>query len=297
MAERVVPVPRTAAYPFPTDHVARDADGIAYYDDLPETLVALLRGHVDAQPDVEAVVEPGGQRLTYRQLWDAARRVAGGLRAAGVGPGDRVAIRYPAGVRWTLAFWGTVLLGGIAVAVNIRLAAPELAFVLDDCAPTVDLGPDAELPDGEPVDPAEGQRSDSVAALFYTSGTTGKPKGVPTTHRAFLSNARSMALSLDLAPGEGAQLRTLISVPLFHVTGCNSQLLIAAYVGGTAVIMPALDLPGGGGATTERISFLVTVPRCTRCCCATPASRPPISAASGGSATAGRPSRRRSYWR
>ena len=261
MAERVVPVPRTAAYPFPTDHIARDDEGIAYYDDLPETLVALLRGHVDSQPDVEAVVEPGGQRLTYRQLWDAARRVAGGLRAAGVGPGDRVAIRYPAGVRWTLAFWGTALLGGIAVAVNIRLAAPELAFVLDDCAPTVDLGPDDELPDGEPVDPAEGQRSDTVVALFYTSGTTGKPKGVPTTHRAFLSNARSMALSLDLGPGEGAQLRTLISVPLFHVTGCNSQLLTAAYVGGTAVIMPALDLAALVEAlTAERISFLVTVP-------------------------------------
>ena len=70
--------------------------------------------------------------MTYRQLWDRAARVAGGLRATGLQPGDRVAVRYPAGINWVLAFWGTVMAGGVAVAVNTRSAQPEVDFVLSD---------------------------------------------------------------------------------------------------------------------------------------------------------------------
>ncbi|WP_375499202.1 class I adenylate-forming enzyme family protein [uncultured Jatrophihabitans sp.] len=259
-AEFVVPIPRTDAYPYPLTGVARDAHGIAYFEDVPGSLVAMLRTHVDARPDAEAVVELGGRRVTYRQLWDAAERVAGGLRAHGVGRGDRVAIRYPAGVDWVLAFFGTVLAGGIAVAVNTRLAPPEVEFVLADCGALVDLAPGTPLPDGEPVSVGD-LGPDDVAAFFYTSGTTGKPKGVPTTHRAFVSNARNMLTSLAMTGDVGPELRTLISVPLFHVTGCNSQLIVALYVGGAAVIMPALDLAGIVDAlVSERVTFLVTVP-------------------------------------
>jgi len=71
----------------------------------------MLARHVETGPDVEAVVEVGGQRLAYRQLRDRAARVAGGLRAAGVARGDRVAVRYPAGVNWVLAFRGTLAAG------------------------------------------------------------------------------------------------------------------------------------------------------------------------------------------
>lgn len=171
-----------------------------------------------------------------------------------------MAIRYPAGVDWTLAFWGTVLAGGIAVAVNIRFAAPELEFVLADSGAKVDLAPGVALPDGPAVEPEQALPTD-VAALFYTSDTTGRPKGVPTTHQAFLTNARNMAVAFDVTPEHGEGLRTLISVPLFHVTGCNSQLLVAAYLGGAAVIMPALNLDELTSALAkEHISFLVTVP-------------------------------------
>ena len=85
-------------------------------------------------------------RLTYRQLWDRASRVAGGLRAAGVRPGDRVAVRYPAGIDWVLAFWGTVMAGGVAVAVNTRSAQPEIEFVLSDSGARVDLAPAHRCP-------------------------------------------------------------------------------------------------------------------------------------------------------
>ncbi|WP_239484293.1 class I adenylate-forming enzyme family protein [Streptomyces sp. CS081A] len=227
---------------------------------MPATLLDVLRTHVDARPDAEAVVELGGDRLTYAQLWQRAARVAGGLRAAGVTHGDRVAVRHPAGANWALAFWGTVMAGGVAVAVNTRSAQPEVEFVLGDAGVKIDLSAAAPLPDGDPYVAADLDPAD-VAALFYTSGTTGHPKGVPTTHEAFVTNAENLIRCLDIPHDVGPELRTLISVPLFHVTACNSQFMVAAYLGGTSVIMPTLNLPLLAEAlAAEKISFVVTVP-------------------------------------
>lgn len=255
----VVEIPRRGN-PFPAAGVVRDRNGVPGYEHLPATLLDMLAEQVDRRPDGEAVVELGGGRLTYRQLWQRAARVAGGLRADGLTRGDRVALRYPAGLDWVLGFWGTLMAGGIAVAVNTRSAAPEVDFVLADAGVRVDLAPGAALPDGQPY-VVDGLDAADTAALFYTSGTTGSPKGVPTTHTAFLTNAENMMRTMGQTRELGEELRTLISVPLFHVTGCNSQLLVAAYTGGTAVIMPTLDLPELiATLPAQRISSMVTVP-------------------------------------
>ncbi len=246
--------------PFPTTGVSRDAAGVPRYDDLPATLLDMLAEQVDIRPDSDAVIEVGAGRLTYRQLWDRAARVAGGLRAAGLRAGDRVAVRYPAGLNWVLAFWGTVMAGGVAVAVNTRSAQPEVEFVLADSGAAMDLAADTPLPDGRPYVTEQLGRTDP-AALFYTSGTTGHPKGVPTTHEAFLTNTENALRCLEQPRDLGEAMRTLISVPLFHVTGCNSQLLAAARLGGASVIMPALNLDELiATLTAERISVMVTVP-------------------------------------
>ncbi|ORV07932.1 class I adenylate-forming enzyme family protein [Mycobacterium celatum] len=255
----MIEIPRSHN-PFPTTGVTRDRNGVPHYDELPATLLDMLAHHVETRPASEAVVELGKGRLTYRELWDAAARVAGGLRADGLHRGDRVALRYPAGLDWVLAFWGTVMAGGVAVPVNTRSAEPEVAFILSDAGARIDLAADTPLPDGEPF-VAQGLDLTDVAALFYTSGTTGRPKGVPTTHEAFLTNAENMVRCVGLGRDIGDEFRTLISVPLFHVTGCNSQLLAAAYVGGASVIMPALDLARLIQILpAERISSMVTVP-------------------------------------
>lgn len=255
----MIEIPR-GANPFPLTGVSRGADGIPRYDDLPATLLDMLAEQVDARPDAEALVELGANRLTYSQLWDRAARVAGGLRAGGLRPGDRVAVRYPAGIDWALSFWGTVMAGGVVVAVNTRSAQPEVEFVLSDSGAAVDLAPGAELPDGRPYVTERLGRSDT-AALFYTSGTTGHPKGVPTTHEAFLTNTENAIRCLRQPRDLGEAMRTLISVPLFHVTGCNTQLLAAARLGGASVIMPTLDLDALLTAlTAERVSVMVTVP-------------------------------------
>jgi acyl-CoA synthetase (AMP-forming)/AMP-acid ligase II len=246
--------------PFPSTGVSRDSDGIPHYDELPATLLDMLAEQVERRADSEAVVELGAGRLTYRQLWERAARVAGGLRAGGLKPGDRVAVRYPAGINWVLAFWGTVMAGGVVVAVNTRSAQPEVEFVLSDSGAQVDLTADTPLPDGPPHVTEQLGRAD-IAALFYTSGTTGHPKGVPTTHEAFLTNTENSLRCMGLSRNIGADLRTLISVPLFHVTGCNSQLLAATRLGGASVIMPSLNLDEMiATLAAERISLMVTVP-------------------------------------
>ncbi len=255
----IIPISREHN-PFATANISVDADGAPHFDNLPPSLVAMLRARTDEHPDAEALVELGGERLTYRELWDRSARVAGGLRAQGLSRGDRVAVRYPAGNTWVLAFWGVLLAGGVVVAVNTRSTQPEVDFILSDSGTTIDLSADTPLPDGDPY-VEEGLSLADTAAFFYTSGTTGSPKGVPTTHEAFLTNTANVAACFAIPSNIGQDLRTLISVPLFHVTGCNSQLLVAAYYGGTAIIMPALDQQLLlDTLVAERITFMVTVP-------------------------------------
>jgi long-chain acyl-CoA synthetase len=238
--------------------ITRGPDGIKRYQGLPRNLVQMLRAQVGRQGAAEAVVETsGGPRLSYSSLWDRAARVAGGLRALGVQRGDRVAIRLGNGADWVLAFLGAVLADAIVVPVNTRFTEEEADYVVTDSGARHVFRPGDPLPDGDPlvVDDAE---PGGPAAIFYTSGTTGFPKGAVTTHENFLSNAETCRRLLSVDP---AGLRTLISVPLFHVTGCNSQLLMALYLGGTAAIMPAFEVGAFLRAIEEeRIDTMVTVP-------------------------------------
>ena len=80
----VIEIPRSHN-PYPRQSVEADDRGIPRYTELPESLIAMLARHVETGPDVEAVVEVGGQRLAYRQLWDRAARVAGHQEARGSG--------------------------------------------------------------------------------------------------------------------------------------------------------------------------------------------------------------------
>lgn len=246
--------------PFDTSGITRGADGIARYDHLAPSVVAMVRASVERHPDVEALVEVGGERVTYAQLWDRAARVAGGLVTAGVGRGDRVASLLPAGLDWVVGFLGTLLAGAVAVPVNTRFAAPEIDHVLADSGAAAVLRPGEALPDGHP-EALDDLVPGDLAAIFYTSGTTGRPKGARTTHGNFLSNVETAIRVIGIDRAVGPTLRNLVSVPLFHVTGCNSQLLVQLALGGTTVVLPVFD-----GATfvrtivAERIDSLVSVP-------------------------------------
>jgi acyl-CoA synthetase (AMP-forming)/AMP-acid ligase II len=246
--------------PFDVSRITRGADGIARYDGLPPSVVAMVRRSVDAHPGGEALVEVGGDRLTYAMLWDRSARVGGGLVADGVRRGDRVASLLPAGVDWVVGLLGTLLAGAVIVPVNTRFAQPEIDYVLADAGATAVLHPGTPLPDGPPH-AVDDLGPDDLAAIFYTSGTTGFPKGARTTHANFLANAETARRVLGLDPAEGPTLRNLVSVPLFHVTGCNGQLIVQLFLGGTTVVLPVFE-PGAFERTIvdERIDTLVSVP-------------------------------------
>jgi len=248
----------TPIQPFDQSGIVRGSDGIARYQGLQSSLVAMLRQSVDKAPKSEAIVEIGGERVSYQQLWERAARVAGGLRDLGVQPGDRVAVRLTNGVKWCLAFFGAQMAGAIAVPVNTRFSEQEVAYVVDDSGSKFVFLPDQPLPQGAAL-VYEKAGHDDLAAIFYTSGTTGFPKGAMTSHANFLSNIENCHRA-SRVPSDGS-VRTLVSVPLFHVTGCNSQLLLAVEATNTTVIMPEFTVQAFLSAIkAERINALTSVP-------------------------------------
>lgn len=240
---------------FDRSGVRRDSAGIARYVHRPASLADALYATVERFPAAEAIVEVDGPRLTYAELAERAESTAAGLWAVGARPGDRVGLALPNGAAWCVAFLGIQLIGAIVVPINTRLTPAEIRDLADDAelAHLIDSTP---LPNGRtvprifpaPVDPA---------AIFYTSGTTGRPKGAVTTHANFLANTENARRVLGIA----ARWRSLVSVPLFHVTGCNSQFLPAMEFGGTLVILPRFDAPSFlRTIAAEQITALMSVP-------------------------------------
>jgi long-chain acyl-CoA synthetase len=259
---RATPTPAARGRnPFDEAGVQRDDAGVAHYADRPRSLVDLLRASAERDAEAVAIVELGGASLTYGELWRRAERVAGGLADAGVSRGDRVAVRLANGADWVLAFFGAQLLGAVVVPVNTRFTEQEAAYVLEDSGASFVFSPGERLPDGSPRSVDDLAPSD-LAAIFYTSGTTGFPKGAMTTHENFTTNIESCFRVLDTPRAELAGLSTLVSVPLFHVTGCNSQLLPMLEWGGRIEILSGpLDLDGFFAAVGEHgVNQLVSVP-------------------------------------
>ncbi|PXX68890.1 acyl-CoA synthetase (AMP-forming)/AMP-acid ligase II [Nocardia tenerifensis] len=247
----------------PDNPLARGADGVLRYGNLTPALTELLDLQVHAFSTREAVVEVGGPRLTYRELWHSASRIAGGLQEHGIGYGDRVAVHMPTGVRWVQAFLGALLSGAVPVLVHDGLPDAVAERVIADSSADFVLGRDiargADLPDGAAyID--DGAALGDLALLSYTSGTPHSataPKGVELTNENLLSAIRSVVSALDL-PTDG--LRNLVLLPLAHASGCVDQLLPTFAVGGTVVL--ARDGRGLAEAVvSERIDMVSATPR------------------------------------
>ena len=250
---------RTAPAMFGDDGLSRADDGSVGYRDLPGNVVRMLLDTVSTHGGRQALAEIGGPRMTYGELWTVAQRVAGGLRAGGIRRGDRVVIRLGNSADWVLAFFGTLLSGAIVVPVNVRLTDSEVDFIIADSGAEYVFRAGEALPDGDPLLTGDQEPSDT-AAILYTSGTTGVPKGVVLSHRNLLSTTRSMQRILA-HHGVPPTLRDLVAVPLFHVTALTGQLLPTLASGGTLVIMRAFDvIEYLETIEAERIDALVGVP-------------------------------------
>ncbi|MEU6564787.1 class I adenylate-forming enzyme family protein [Nocardia nova] len=271
MAQLLIEYPQMRI-PWCGNPLARGADGVLRYGNLNPALTELLDVQVHAFSAREAVVEVGGPRLTYRELWHSASRIAGGLQEHGIGYGDRVAVRMPVGARWVQAFLGALLSGAVPVLVHDGLPEAVAAQVLaDSCADFVldGGGPEAgyaDLPDGASfID--DGASLGELALLCYTSGLADRtvpnaaeesgPRGVELTNENLLSAVRSVVGAFDL-PTDG--LRNLVLLPLAHASGCVDQLLPTFAVGGTVVLAPDPAMVADT-LLTERIDMVAATPR------------------------------------
>jgi O-succinylbenzoic acid--CoA ligase len=208
------------------------------------------------RPERAAVEAPGG-RLTYAQLLERARAVAGALAAAGVRRGDRAAIALAPGLPFAEALHGCLLLGAAAMPVDLRLAERERAALLASAAAVIDAPPADAGRRGEELSSdwsgAEGAGEDDVALVVHTSGTTGAPRPVALSFGNVQANALGSAVALGLDPAE----RWLCPLPLSHVGGLMVLLRSAVYAT-TAVLAPPPFAPEALG--DERLTLASLVP-------------------------------------
>jgi 2-furoate---CoA ligase len=241
---------------------------------LGEHLLACAERH----PEALAIAD-GEQRVTYAELLGRARSAAGGLSELGVAPGDRVAAVLKNRVETAVLYWASQWLGAVFVPLNWRLRPDELTYCVDDCGarvlaiegasaeaaeavPGTPLIAIADAPAGTPLPagdgPAEPTRADELepALMLYTSGTTGKPKGVPRSHRAERAAALAQLVQLELRPGD----RTLGVMPLYHTMGMRS-LLAASACGGVFCSQPEFRAgPALDAVERERLTSLYLAP-------------------------------------
>jgi len=200
--------------------------------------LSLLAG-AERTPDAEAL-RGDVESLTYAGLRERAARIAAGLSRRGVERGDRVACVLANEPETVELYWACQWLGAVIVPLSPRLPDRELAYCIDDSGAEVVIrepGEVQELVATEEHSGALGLDDDEPSIQLYTSGTTGRPKGVPRSHRAERAGGLSQVLQHGLRPGH----RTLGVMPLYHTMGIHS-LLAASVAGGCFVAQPSWDV-------------------------------------------------------
>ena len=240
-------------------------------------------------PDGEAIVD-GSVRRTWAEVHDRMLRVGSGLDELGIAAGERVAVLAHNSASHLEAWLGLPAHGRVINDLNLRLAAPELAFMVDDCECVALLVDDDHLEAGrELADGCDSLRQlvyigsqrqpprgtiawedvlgatptafpdldeSSLAAIVYTGGTSGRPKGVMLSHRNLLANAKQFTI----ACGHDRSDRYLHAAPMFHVAD-TSQTFAMTWAAGTHVILPGFCADAVADTIErERITLTLLVP-------------------------------------
>ena len=246
--------------PPPSDYIFRMAKDIT-------TLADIVRTHGVARASDNSLIE-GDRTRTWGELYERSIRVANALQAAGVGVQDRVAFLDKNSIEHFEVFYGCALINAVSVDINWRLAPPEVEFIVNDAAAKVlvvhaDFWPVVEairanltttqlivviggtggdtdyetwVNSGATTDPGVQSASEDVAFQLYSSGTTGRPKGVMLTNNNFfvmLPGARTFwKLSDDMI--------NLVAMPLFHIGG-GGWATAGQFVGSSSIIVREMD--------------------------------------------------------
>ena len=232
-------------------------------------LAVILRETADTSPGKAVAVDAGGQ-MTYGELDALSDRLAAGLEAAGLRPGDAVALQLPNISQFLVAYFGILKAGGVAVPLNVLLKAPEVAFYLGDSGAKIlitwegvlgdaaqgaatagvseiyAVGHAENAPGAHPFERllavADGPRLaprmlTDTAVIVYTSGTTGRPKGAELTHIQLYMNADIPGRLVGVQPDD-----VVITVlPFFHVFGLSSILDLCVRFGCAMSLIPRFD--------------------------------------------------------
>jgi long-chain acyl-CoA synthetase len=231
------------------------------------SLASVLQESALRRPDKVAVIDgrSSRRRATYAELWSAALRRAEALRRRGVEPGDRVALLGLNTIDFVEAYYGILARGAVVVPVAPMLVADEIAFLLEDSGAKLALVADdlaavvapgaaaagvevlllgddaARACDADPGALSRAAREPlDPAVLFYTSGTTGRPKGAVLTHFNLVMNAFTNAYTANHLLADDVMFGCL---PLFHTFGQTVALNGTFLVGGTLILQPRFE-PG-----------------------------------------------------
>lgn len=281
---------------FEVGSIDRRSVSLPIYSKAPPTLPALFDEFCALHGDAEFLVD-GVVRLTFAQTHALARRVAAGLVTRhGVRRGDRVAIAARNSANWIIAYMGVLMAGGCVTLLNGWWSGGELAggIALPDCTLVLADRPRANRLAEQPIrarlvlmdhgEPEQGLAAvlggegdqwrlpdlagDDLATIMFTSGSTGTAKGAVSDHQAVVQATFNFAvqslaaLMSEVDEGElPSPQSTLVSVPLFHVTGEIALFLQSFVTGRRLVIMPKWDAREAMHLIErERITFFAGVP-------------------------------------
>ena len=276
--------------------IGQDELGRGIVTNFPATLPAFFKAFAGLNGASEALVA-GDERLTFADLDRISDGLAHGLAARGIAKGDRVGIAMRNCPAWIVSYMAIIKAGGVATLLNgwwepvemehaVQLTEPKLIIAdpprarrLQERCNTSDI---VSLPIDQPVehaiapllDGADNDRPlpvlapDDDATILFTSGSTGESKGALSTHRAVTTGTYAYATGLivlkALLEQDGkppSTPRTLLSVPLFHVTGEVPVMLNSFVVGRCMVIMPKWDATEALRLIEkEKITYFVGVP-------------------------------------
>ncbi|HEX8839745.1 MAG TPA: class I adenylate-forming enzyme family protein [Sphingomicrobium sp.] len=277
--------------------IGEDELGRAIVTNFPATLPLFFKTFCALNGANEAVVA-GDERLTFADLDRISDRVAQGLIARGIGKGDRVAIAMRNCPAWIVSYMGIAKAGAVATLLNgwwepfemehaVHLSEPRLIIadsargkrIAERCSQFETIS----LPISEPIEqamaplltetdgggPLPELSPEDDATILFTSGSTGEAKGALSTHRAVTTGVYAYSTGLIVLLGLLTQdgkapespARTLLSVPLFHVTGEVPVMLNSFVIGRCMVIMPKWDATEALRLIEkEKITYFVGVP-------------------------------------
>jgi malonyl-CoA/methylmalonyl-CoA synthetase len=217
-------------------------------------LYSLIRSRFAADPGAPFLIEADGAELSYSELDERTGFLAAHLSELGVAPGDRVAIQAEKSVPGLLFYLATLRAGAVHLPLNPAYTAAEVRYFVEDSEPALFVGDpgiggaarrvesleelvEGAFQAGRSLEEVE-RSPDDLAAILYTSGTTGRSKGAMLTHSNLASNAETLREIWRFTSRD----RLLHALPIFHTHGLFVATNVTLLAGGSMIFLPAFDV-------------------------------------------------------